>query len=707
MALQLNTEVQYSDNIIKILKDTNGGDAEVTKSSITKILSQIKRFQESIRKNIEENYADFMPNQTATDAYIDEGEQLVRESEYLLQTVGNEASDALRQANSELTALMNEFREMSLGLRVSYRILKVDDLFQCIKEANSHKEYLVVLDHLGKLKTLISCESGNDVDRVFERCDCYNTIKIKYKAQANILQQNLQQRFEELVEFTEKPYSNAKCITLQVSKDVNQVQDIVMALFQARYNPVKMCDFLMEKCFEPIIVKPVSLECNEEHPDYVQLTISYSLKEMNKSLRPSYVKVLENIKLILHCLANINVSVSNEQQVFSIIGDHIKHKLLNLLVNECLMHAIPKNMSEYEESMLAEHVIQFEHFLADVFLINAETDRVLSDFAEKFDDYFREQFSNKLLESAIDIMRKDLQDMTLIAEKNAPEEVSTNPFLFPCCMVSKSTLELIKLMERILRQSLETKDESFLNVIGIILNSYVSEVPKIHEKLLESIPQQSALFFNNCQFLAHWVTTNSEKDIPTYPALVNTLHMTGSKYLNVQINYQQKIIMDILKDFDISDAHTVGTAPLKLLRQCLRQLDLLKNVWQNVLPDATYNKTFCDILNDFCNEIIRRILAMEDISATVATELSELIGVILEKVPTLYKSQHEVIHIKSWMKLEQLKIILNASLQEITEQWCEGAGILTVNYKAEEIKHLIRALFQNTERRSKALTKIV
>lgn len=104
-------------------------------------------------------------------------------------------------------------------------------------------------------------------------------------------------------------------------------------------------------------------------------------------------------------------------------------------------------------------------------------------------------------------------------------------------------------MERILRQSHETKAESLINVIGVILNSYLNEVPNIHEKLLESIPQQSALFYNNCQFLAHWVTTNSDKDIPTYPALVKTLHMTGSKYLNAQIHYQQKIIMGILKEF--------------------------------------------------------------------------------------------------------------------------------------------------------------
>lgn len=58
------------------------------------------------------------------------------------------------------------------------------------------------------------------------------------------------------------------------------------------------------------------------------------------------------------------------------------------------------------------------------------------------------------------------------------------------------------------------------------------------------------------------------------------------------------------------------------------------------------------------------------------------------------------------MKLQQLKMILNASLQEITEQWCDGAGILTAHYKADEIRHLIRALFQNTDRRASALAKI-
>lgn len=66
-------------------------------------------------------------------------------------------------------------------------------------------------------------------------------------------------------------------------------------------------------------------------------------------------------------------------------------------------------------------------------------------------------------------------------------------------------------------------------------------------------------------------------------------------------------------------------------------MDLLKNVWLNVLPDSMYNITFGSLLNDFCQDIIKRILSLEDISATVASELSELIEVILDKAPGLFK----------------------------------------------------------------------
>lgn len=51
-------------------------------------------------------------------------------------------------------------------------------------------------------------------------------------------------------------------------------------------------------------------------------------------------------------------------------------------------------------------------------------------------------------------------------------------------------------------------------------------------------------------------------------------------------------------------------------------------------------------------------------------------------------------------------MLLNASLLQIAEQWSEGKGPLTICYKADELKHLIRALFQNSDRRATVLASI-
>lgn len=223
-------------NAENIKRELSEGFSSVdsTRSCVIRILDQIKRFQERIRKHIEDNYVNFMPNHTTSDMYIDEGETLLRETEHVLKNVKSDARLALTEANAELTHCVDELREVSLGLRVSYRILKIDDLFQCVEEANATKDYLIVLDLLGKLKCLIYSESASDVDRLFQKCECYDTIKVKYHIQSTLLQQNLQQRFDRLVQFSEKSFPSAKNVTLQVSKDVSQLQDTVMALFQVQ-----------------------------------------------------------------------------------------------------------------------------------------------------------------------------------------------------------------------------------------------------------------------------------------------------------------------------------------------------------------------------------------------------------------------------------------------------------------------------------------
>ncbi|XP_017067554.1 centromere/kinetochore protein zw10 [Drosophila eugracilis] len=697
---------------------------DATQSAILKVLTRVNRFQVRVRKHIDDNYTEFMPNHTSPDIFLEESASLNREIHDLLETVGAEGLGALNEANAKLADSGRQLREILLGLGVSEHVLKIDELFQCVEEAKAIKDYLVILDLVGRLRAFIYDDDAGEenasqvatpeIRRVFQALDCYETIKVKYHVQAHLLQQSLQERFDRLVQLQCKSFPTSRCVTLQVSRDQAQLQDIVQALFQEPYNPVRLCEFLLDNCIEPLTLRPVMAEYNEDADGgtYIRLSLSYATKEPSSAqLRPNYKQVLENFRLLLQTLAGINCSVSSEQHVFSIIGDHVKDKMLQLLVDECLIPAVPETMEEYQSSTLCEDVTQFEQLLADSFIINPDHDRALGQFVEQYETYYRNRLFSRVLDTAREIIQRDLQDMVLIAPNNLTTEVANDPFLFPRCMVSKSAQDFVKLMDRILRQPTEKMGEDqtdpLAGVIAIMLHTYIDEVPKVHRKLLDSIPQQAVLFHNNCMYLTHWVAQHANKGIESLAALAKTLQATGQQHFRVQVNYQSSILMEIMQGFEFESPHTMGSGPLKLVRQCLRQLELLKNVWANVLPETVYNVTFCELINTFVAELIRRVFTLRDISATMACELSDLIDVVLQRAPTLFREPNEVVKVLSWLKLQQLKTMMNASLKEITELWCDGAGPLTATYKSDEVRHLIRALFQDTDRRAKAITQIV
>lgn len=88
---------------------------------------------------------------------------------------------------------------------------------------------------------------------------------------------------------------------------------------------------------------------------------------------------------------------------------------------------------------------------------------------------------------------------------------------------------------------------------------------------------------------------------------------------------------------DLDDSMVeLGPQAHKIVRQCMRQLDLLKNVWQTILPEVVYNKSLGTILNDLCDEIIRKVVSREDISSAVANGLVNICEVILERAPTIF-----------------------------------------------------------------------
>ena len=57
-------------------------------------------------------------------------------------------------------------------------------------------------------------------------------------------------------------------------------------------------------------------------------------------------------------------------------------------------------------------------------------------------------------------------------------------------------------------------------------------------------------------------------------------------------------------------------------------------------------------------------------------------------------------------RFNELCLVLNSPMQTIVDRWFNGQGPLASQFAAIEIKQLIRALFQTSERRTAALAKI-
>lgn len=104
-------------------------------------------------------------------------------------------------------------------------------------------------------------------------------------------------------------------------------------------------------------------------------------------------------------------------------------------------------------------------------------------------------------------------------------------------------------------------------------------------------------------------------------------------------------------------------------------------------------------------DLIKKVLMMEDISTTLGNTLVDLIKTVDEKGQSLFDADTSALAIvPSWQKMSHLQFILDASLVDITASW--KAGQISQSIRAEDVKRLIRALFQNTDRRANALSAI-
>ncbi|NXP37029.1 ZW10 protein, partial [Leiothrix lutea] len=450
-----------------------------------------------------------------------------------------------------------------------------------------------------------------------------------------------------------------------------------------------------------------------------------------------------------------------------LLGELIWEELSDCLIHNCLVSSIPTNSSKLEQyKEVIESTEEFERALKKMQFLKEDTTALLK-YACNVDSHFANKKCQDVIMAARSLMTSEIHNTVKITPDssiclpelpdpgsgdhlktqrppsllphgtvNVGSESRLSPFTLclPPCRVSSSVQQLVELAYHTLLEATASTDLCCVQLFDCVRNIFqlfYEVVPTYHRENLQKLPQLAAIHHNNCMYISHHLLTLGHQfryrgpgvlssGAATFVDLVPGFRRLGMECFLAQMQVQKGEILERLssaRNFSNMDDEENYCAANKAIKQVLHQLRRLGMVWQDVLPVNVYCKAMGALLNTALAEIVTRIAALEDISAEDADRLYSLCRIMVEEGPQVFtplleedknkKYQEEVpVYVHKWMTFKGLMIILQANLQEIVDQWADGKGPLAEEFSAAEVKSLIRALFQNTERRAAALAKI-
>ena len=448
------------------------------------------------------------------------------------------------------------------------------------------------------------------------------------------------------------------------------------------------------------------------------------------------------------------------------VGRLVLPEMTQLITDHLLKKYVPKTLEElerYEEVKVA--TCEFEAGLAELGFAEAGFSG-LSDFTQNIEVYFEEQKRQELLANARSILMKSIHDTEKVVTPERSEIGNASPWSegekggggrekwtpqlepgtkiptvadlmlhedklrdvgahFPECAVSRCILEYVALLHDLLEASYskETEEEKMdmFRTVRDLIDLYRAVFPTHHSGDIATIPAAAATYYNNCMYLVHHLIVESAKlsrnlsPRASFVDLILIVRRMGEDTFQQEMRKQRESVLRSLKtvgDFGGVSNDDKRDEVYRGVRQGLFQITQLSRVYKNTLPVHVHRDAAGNLLDVLVSYMIQGVLSLEDIVSKDSSELSRLLGVIVEKGPSVMQMSEEEAkkelhhHCPSWLQLQDLAFVLDARLQEIVDRWAGGEGTLGKNFKALQIRTLIKALFTNTDRRAAALDKI-
>ncbi|XP_022618181.1 centromere/kinetochore protein zw10 homolog [Seriola dumerili] len=518
---------------------------------------------------------------------------------------------------------------------------------------------------------------------------------------------------------------------------------------------------LLKNMLKPLVMYPsLSVRVTEQQDEGTILALQCLEESHEERSTPSqvYSKLLLVLKTLHSHLLDVSIG---DKKLAAVLGELIWEEISQCIIHECLLYSIPTNSSQLEKyNTVIKETEEFEKSLKEMEYLQGDSTDLLK-YARDVNCHFASKKCKDVIVAARKLMTSKMHNTVKITPDSklhlpklpAPssevkvkqetqneiimentKQLSAWSLCLPACRISESVQQLMELTLNTLCEAVGSSTQCALQLFFTVRNIFqlfYDVVPTYHKENLLKFPHLAAIQHNNCMYLAHHLLTLGHhfrahlpqplsEGVATFVDMVPGFRKLGAQCFLAQMNVQRAELLERLStahNFCNLDDEDNYIAASKAVRQVIHQLKQLGTVWQDVLPVSIYCKAMGNLLNTAISEVIAKIMMLEDISSEDGEHLHTLCQTIIEEGPLVFiplaeenknkKYQEEVpLYVKKWSTFKELVIVLRANLQEIVDRWADGKGPLALEFSSSEVKNLIRALFQNTERRAVALTKI-
>jgi len=313
---------------------------------------------------------------------------------------------------------------------------------------------------------------------------------------------------------------------------------------------------------------------------------------------------------------------------------------------------------------------------------------------------------------------------------------------FEQCQVSLASCRLLKLIHEVMKQACcaTPKVANILyHTARDCMELFMAVVPIRFSEIIDSIPRMGAVFFNDCNYIAHnctLITHSFRHDIAKANNLllessgfidfIPRLRSLGEQRLVKHVEEQLTLLLNLLesvnictdiKKSDISiETKANGINNVDTAIMIVRHLESISGQWQGVLQETMYDRVIGYLFEEVLRAAIEKVLKAEYISEDAGSDINRVFKTI-QKAKYIFQRGATFIDqndsnnfmndnsynidsninslSSSWNKFCALSDLLEFSLSEVTEALPK---LKSTGFTQQELSCFVKAKHSNNSR---------